>query len=100
TIRRCGEGSRRSRGDRQRRRWMERSQYRRSASSSPRGIRMKLVVVGQGGREHALAWRLAREGHEVVCLPGNPGMAKVARCVPVSSDVESLATACLELRPQ
>lgn len=61
---------------------------------------MQIVVVGQGGREHALAWRLAREGHEVICIPGNPGMAKVGRCVPCAPDVESLAEACLQVNPQ
>lgn len=61
---------------------------------------MQIVVVGQGGREHALAWRLAREGHEVVCIPGNPGMVNVGRCVPCDSDVESLAAACLEVGPE
>lgn len=61
---------------------------------------MRIVVVGQGGREHALAWRLAGEGHEIVCIPGNPGMAKVGRCVPCDSDVESLADACRKAEPQ
>jgi len=42
---------------------------------------MKILVVGSGGREHALAWRLA-EHHEVVAAPGNPGIEAVARCVP------------------
>ncbi len=42
---------------------------------------MKILVVGSGGREHALAWRLA-DHHEVVVAPGNPGMEAVARCVP------------------
>lgn len=59
-----------------------------------------MVVVGQGGREHALAWRLVREGHDVVCLPGNPGMANIARCLPVSSDVDALEKACLEIAPE
>jgi phosphoribosylamine--glycine ligase len=44
---------------------------------------MKILVVGSGGREHALAWRLARAGHEVVAAPGNPGIEAVATCVPV-----------------
>jgi phosphoribosylamine--glycine ligase len=44
---------------------------------------MKILVVGSGGREHALAWRLAQSGHELVAAPGNPGIAEVARCVNV-----------------
>lgn len=42
---------------------------------------MRILVVGSGGREHALAWRLA-DHHEVVAAPGNPGMEAVARCRP------------------
>ncbi|HEY2427910.1 MAG TPA: phosphoribosylamine--glycine ligase, partial [Acidimicrobiales bacterium] len=41
---------------------------------------MRVCVVGSGGREHALAARLARDA-EVVCTPGNPGIAAVAECV-------------------
>jgi phosphoribosylamine---glycine ligase len=44
---------------------------------------MKILVVGSGGREHALAWRLAAGGHEVVAAPGNPGMEAIGRCVAV-----------------
>jgi phosphoribosylamine---glycine ligase len=46
-------------------------------------MRMKVLVVGGGGREHALAWKLAGEPgvSEVVCVPGNPGIARVARCM-------------------
>src|SRR5688572_13173919 len=43
---------------------------------------MKILVVGSGGREHALAWRLAQSGHTIVAAPGNPGMEAVATCVP------------------
>ncbi|MBX6377037.1 MAG: phosphoribosylamine--glycine ligase [Clostridia bacterium] len=45
---------------------------------------MKVLVLGGGAREHALAWRLAASPsvREVVCLPGNPGMAAQARCLP------------------
>jgi phosphoribosylamine--glycine ligase len=45
---------------------------------------MKILVVGGGGREHALAWALARRGHTIVCAPGNPGTARVGRNVAVT----------------
>ena len=44
---------------------------------------MKILVVGSGGREHALVYRLAASGHEIVCAPGNPGIEQLARCVAV-----------------
>src|ERR1044071_489673 len=45
---------------------------------------MKILVVGGGAREHALAWKLAGERGvtEVICAPGNPGIAAHARCLP------------------
>ncbi len=51
---------------------------------------MKILILGSGGREHALAWAVARSPRvtEVVCAPGNGGIAQVARCVPV--DLKSL----------
>ena len=48
---------------------------------------MKILVIGSGAREHAIAWKLARE-HDVsavVCTPGNPGIASVARCIPADA---------------
>jgi phosphoribosylamine---glycine ligase len=36
---------------------------------------MKILIIGGGGREHALAWRLAKSGHTILSAPGNPGMA-------------------------
>jgi phosphoribosylamine--glycine ligase len=52
---------------------------------------MKILVVGSGGREHALAWRLAKGGHEIVAAPGNPGIAEVARCVNIGvGDLDGL----------
>ena len=46
---------------------------------------MKVLILGSGGREHALAWAVSRSSRvsEVVCAPGNGGIAEVARCVPV-----------------
>ncbi len=47
---------------------------------------MKTLVIGTGGREHALAWALSREeGAEVHAAPGNPGIAEVATCHPVDA---------------
>ena len=45
---------------------------------------MKILVVGSGAREHAMAWKLAGERAvtEVLCAPGNPGIAAHARCLP------------------
>ncbi|MBV6457362.1 MAG: Phosphoribosylamine--glycine ligase [Fimbriimonadaceae bacterium] len=40
---------------------------------------MRILVVGSGGREHALCWKLAQEAH-VYCVPGNPGIESVATC--------------------
>ncbi len=46
---------------------------------------MRVLVLGGGGREHALCWSLLRSAGvaEVVCAPGNAGIAIVARCLPV-----------------
>lgn len=49
---------------------------------------MKVLVVGSGGREHALAWLLKRSPSvsEVLAAPGNPGLAELGRCFPVAAD--------------
>ena len=46
---------------------------------------MKVLILGSGGREHALAWAVKRSDRvtEVVCAPGNGGIAQIARCIPV-----------------
>jgi phosphoribosylamine---glycine ligase len=48
---------------------------------------MKILVVGSGAREHALVWKLTGERHVtgVICAPGNPGIATVARCLPADA---------------
>ncbi len=43
--------------------------------------RVKILVIGSGGREHAIAWRLAKEGHRVFGAPGNPGIAEVGTLI-------------------
>jgi phosphoribosylamine--glycine ligase len=55
---------------------------------------MKILIVGGGGREHALAWKLRRDDPtaELIVAPGNPGIAAIARCVPIATGkLEALA---------
>jgi phosphoribosylamine--glycine ligase len=49
---------------------------------------MKVLVVGGGGREHALCWTIAGSPlcDRLYCAPGNAGIAKIAKCVPISAD--------------
>ena len=49
---------------------------------------MKILVVGSGGREHAIAWRLAQDAakHDIYCAPGNAGTAAIAANVPVKAE--------------
>ncbi len=54
---------------------------------------MKVLLIGSGGREHALAWRIKRDAPrvEIVAAPGNPGIAELGRCVPVAAtDIDGL----------
>jgi len=60
---------------------------------------VKVLVVGSGGREHALAWKLAQSGdcEELHAAPGNPGIAKIGHCHPVrAEDGEGLLGFCGE----
>ena len=61
---------------------------------------VKVLVVGSGGREHALAWALARSNRltELHAAPGNPGIAALASCHPVrAEDVAAIAPLAGEL---
>ena len=54
----------------------------------------KVLVVGGGGREHALVWKVAQSPkvEKVYCAPGNAGIAQIAECVPLAAgDIEGLA---------
>ena len=47
----------------------------------------RVLVIGNGGREHALVWKLASERgvSDIICAPGNAGISRLARCIPVDS---------------
>ena len=72
---------------------------RRKRLSARKAIRemrssLSILVVGAGGREHALAWKLAQSprAEKIYCAPGNAGIARQAECVPISVlDVTALA---------
>jgi phosphoribosylamine--glycine ligase len=54
---------------------------------------MKILLVGSGGREHALAWKLTRDDPtvEIIAAPGNAGIAALARCLPTKvTDLDGL----------
>jgi len=55
---------------------------------------MKILVIGSGGREHALVWKLAqsRKVDRIYCAPGNAGISRQAECVPImATELEKLA---------
>jgi phosphoribosylamine---glycine ligase len=63
---------------------------------------MKLLVIGAGGREHALAWKLAASPavEHVWCAPGNAGIARDAECLPAGAgDVPALVELASRLKP-
>jgi phosphoribosylamine--glycine ligase len=63
---------------------------------------MKVLILGSGGREHALAWAVKRSERvrEVVCAPGNGGMAQIARCVPVDlKDLDAMISLAVAEQP-
>jgi phosphoribosylamine---glycine ligase len=63
---------------------------------------MKVLVIGAGGREHALVWSITRSQRvsEVLCAPGNAGIAQLARCIPANQkDLDDLLRVTAAARP-
>jgi phosphoribosylamine--glycine ligase len=55
---------------------------------------MKILVIGNGGREHALVWKIAQSQRvrKLFCTPGNAGIAELAECAPIpATDIDKLA---------
>lgn len=55
---------------------------------------MKILIIGSGGREHALAWKIAQSplADKIYCAPGNAGIGQIAECVPIGAmEFEKLA---------
>jgi phosphoribosylamine--glycine ligase len=56
---------------------------------------MRILVIGNGGREHALVWKIAQSQRvsKLICAPGNAGIAESAECAPIpATDINKLAT--------
>src|ERR1700687_3536154 len=55
--------------------------------TNDRDPKMKILVVGNGGREHALVWKIRQSPlvKEVYCAPGSAGIAALADCVPIDT---------------
>lgn len=50
--------------------------------------KMEILIIGSGGREHALAWKIAQSPlvKKIYCAPGNPGIAEIAECVDIRAE--------------
>lgn len=53
---------------------------------------MKVLVIGGGGREHSLVWKIAQSPQvsKIFCVPGNPGISELAECINITADQTSL----------
>jgi phosphoribosylamine--glycine ligase len=63
---------------------------------------MKVLVIGSGGREHALVWKLRQSPRvtDIFCAPGNGGISQEARCLPADlKKIESLVAVAEQLKP-
>src|SRR5699024_11349355 len=57
-------------------------------------LKMKILIVGSGGREHAIAWKIAQSplAEKIYCAPGNAGIEEYAQCVDIGAmEFEKLA---------
>jgi phosphoribosylamine---glycine ligase len=64
---------------------------------------MKILVIGSGGREHALVWKLRQSPRvtKIYCAPGNGGIAEEAECVPVDvKSLDSMVMLANEIQPE
>jgi phosphoribosylamine--glycine ligase len=70
-------------------------------SAGKAGFLRKALVIGAGAREHAIGARLAEEGWDVSCAPGNVGIARHLRCVPLAiADVPAAVALARKERPE
>jgi phosphoribosylamine--glycine ligase len=59
---------------------------------------MRVLIIGNGGREHAIAWKIYNEGYkELFCVPGNAGISEIAECTDIKvNEFEKIKDFCLE----
>ena len=63
---------------------------------------MKILVIGSGGREHALAWKLANDSlkPQIFCAPGNAGTAELGTNLDIdATNIDDLCTWCANEKP-
>ena len=63
---------------------------------------MNILIIGGGGREHAIAWSLSKDPRvqKIWCAPGNGGIAQIAECLPIkATDLDAILAFCAEKRP-